>query len=239
MTVPTGSPMPTRFNVPAAMTGDVETPLEFCYWPLYSAAAYDAAALPRELEFFNYTVGETVSGAGVAATSATQMHTNMLAPRTVPRPKIFTCQGIRVICPPMTYTATTVTEKETGSGASYAAATQFADLINITQTGQLEFNIGEKNYVRSPLWNMPANAGVGGVADASAGSAAADVFMRRLSLSTAGQMYAFSTGRKPVLWHSQTFTMKLFFNWTGFGTNQGSTSLIYVVLDGTLGRELQ
>lgn len=232
------APLPTRFALPPEANGEPGgPPLEFVHWPLYSALALDAAAIPQVSELFNYLPGMTVSGAGTGAIAATQMHTNMSAIGAIPRPKTFVVTGIRVHVPPVAITSTVALSDDT-TGAAVENNDQVDDLTAIVTSCALRFRIGELTYAEGPILAMPANMGVGGVAATSVNANAASVWQSRVALHTCGLAYDFSTGRRPVLWSSQNFRVQLLCEWATNPTLLDNR-LLYVYLDGILGRELQ
>lgn len=230
--------LPTRFQLPPEASGEPGgPPLEFVHWPLYSSVAFDAAALPARSELFNYLPGGQVSGAGAGATTATLLHTNMQAVRSIPRPKTFLISGIRVFVPPVAFGSTVALADDT-VGTTEENIDQLDDLRAITETMALRLRIGEITFAEAPLWMMPANLSVGGVAATSVHANASVIWQNRVALSTAGIGYDFSTGRRPVLWASQNLQLELLCDWTTNPT-LNDNKLLTVVLDGVMGRELQ
>lgn len=236
---PMAKALATRLNLGPESTGEAQGQLlELAAWPLYSAAQFDAAALPRELEVFNYTQGQRVSSNAAAPAIASQIHTNMLAIRTIPRPKTFTVFGVRVIVPPLAITTAPALADPT-SGVALENNDQVDDLQLLLATQALTFEIGEKKYLEAPLWMLPANVGPGGVAASSVSNTnAASIFQTRVALSTCGLAYHFNTGRKPVIWNQQSIRCAFSCQWA---TNPSlvDSKLVYVVFDGILGREIQ
>jgi len=235
------APLPTRFDLPPEITGQLQNvPLECVHWPLYSSAAYDAAVIPRQVQLFNYLRGQTVSGAGTGATSASRWHTNMEAVQTIPAPKTFLVCGIRVMVSPLAVTTTTALADDT-VGTAVAALDQVDDLLKFFHTLCLRFKIGDSIYVEAPIWMMPQNNGIGGVASTSVHSNAAATLQTRVALHTRGVAYDFGdspSARRPILWNQQSFTCELL---AEFATNPTLTDnkLVRVTLDGIMGREIQ
>lgn len=234
------APLPTRAQLPPEAGGEPGgPPLEYVHWPLYSAVALDAAALPSRVAAFNYVPGSTVSGAGVAAVAATKMHTNMAAVGTIPRPKTFVVTAIRLLLSPLEYTATSSALADDTAGTTLENSDQVDDAILVVNSMAFRFRLGEITLAEAPLWLCPANAGIGGVAATSISNTnAASAWQTRTALHTAGLGYTFATGRKPVLWSSQQFTFEYLSQWTTNPTLVGA-KLLYAVLDGVMGRELQ
>jgi len=232
MPAPDAAIRPTRMAEPPAG----RAALELLHYPLYSAAALDAAALPRQLQFFSYRVGGTVSGAGSAAITATPFHTNLETPNFLAAPKTFTVQGVRVVMSPLSYAGGLAAIQDTALTA-LTAHQQFEDLLRLTTSAALRFFVGPKDYVQAPLFACPGNAGIAGLAGVSVSDTNAAVSVaRRVSAHTMGR--GFDMRQWPVLLaNQQSFGAELSCNWT---TNPSLAvqRLVFVVLDGILGREV-
>lgn len=144
--------------------------------PLYSSAGLDNAALPGELSFFQYGLGQLVPGAGNAAgVSAKLIHTNMTVGGQLAAPKKFRCDGVRVSMMPIAFTATANTPAL--SDPSFGTAAQdselLEDLLLLVNSCFLQVKIGEKFYANHPLSLFPANQGFGGLAAVSNDNAGA------------------------------------------------------------------
>jgi hypothetical protein len=232
-------PLATRFHLPSEAAGPAGGPLlEFHHHPMFSCAAYDAAAIPRQpIDLFRYLSGGTVAGAGTGAIPATGMHTNAVAIGTIPSPKTFTVTGIRVVIPPLDFTTVGALEDDTVD-TTEQNDDQVDDLTFLHQLLTVLFKIGDKEYVNHPIWMLPANTGIGGLVATSVHANAAVSVQRRVAIHSAGVGYEFRTGRKPVLWPTNNFQVQLGCAW---GTNPTLVDhhLVYVVLDGVQGREVQ
>jgi hypothetical protein len=237
MTTPQNGPtltrLPRRLAAPAELGA---TPrLEMIHQPLYSAGGIDNAALPNELLLFQYAIGGTVSGAGAAAVpNANLFHTNMETAGFLAAPKVHTTTGIRVVFAQLEAVATAVlTDPSLGTTPEN---TDWADdLQGMLYSGFLRFAIGPKDYVRAPLFLVPGNTGIEGVSSMAAGFATNN-FMRVNVLHNVGRYYGLP--QYPTLIASQqSFVASL--NWR-FATNYTvlDDHLIWVILDGILGREV-
>lgn len=229
------APMTTKFAGGPVPPGS--PPLDWHAWPLYSCIALDALAIPRQIECFNYLPGSLVSGAGAAQVAATALHTNATAVRTIAAPKVQVVTSIRIVLPPLAFTSTTALADDS-VGVALENNDQ-ADDVTLLMSMYFQFRIGEKVYAEAPLWMAPANAGVGGVAATSVSNTnAASVWQTRVALHTCGLAYEFSTGKNPVLWNQQSFR---FFFGCDWATNPtlNDTHLLYAVLEGFEGREIQ
>lgn len=243
LTVPIAHALPRRLTLPEEAMPPGSPPLEFLRWPLYSFGALDGATtIPRELELFNYTVGQTVSGAGGGAVAATRFHTNMMQSRALPQPKVFTAFSMHVVVLPLDFgTAATPALSDPSTGAAVANDDQVDDLTLIYESCSIRFDIGEKNYVRAPLKLAPANYGLQGLAAASISQTnAAAIHNRRVAVHSCGIGWDFNRepARPPVLWPLQTFNCKLLCQWA---TNPSLVDdrLVGVLFWGVLGREIQ
>ena len=228
---PNATIRPTRLVAPPQGRAQ----LELVHFPLYSAAALNAAALPRELNFFNYAQGSQVSGAGTGAlNAATRFHTNMETANFLAAPKTFTVLQIRLVTSLLNHAASpTLGDDSLMTATSHA---QTDDLL-LMQSMALRFFVGPKDYVQAPAFAVPGNAGLGGVAAASTHSTvAAFTGSRLVALHTAGRVHDMSAW--PVLIaNQQSFGAQLSCQW---GTNPSITGqrLVFVVLEGVLGREV-
>lgn len=223
--------------IPAGSQRPGDPPLEMVAWPLYSAIALDAAALPREVECFNYLPGMTVSGAGTGATQASLFHTNMTAIRSIAAPKTFTILGISALVPPLVYTTTTALSDAT-VGTTEENSDQIDDLTLIYQTMHLQLLVGEKVYAEAPLFRFPSNVGIGGLAADSVHANASVVWQRQTAINLEGTAWSYKTGSAPVLWHGQTFSSRVGCPWA---TNPTiiDNRLLFIILHGLMGREFQ
>lgn len=234
--------MPRRFLVPPEAMGDGSVPLEFLRYNLYSSVALaggGATPLPRQIECFNYLRGQTVPGAGGAAIAATAYHTNMQAVRTLPKPKTFVLETLRTLIVPLDFASGSPAVTDDTVGAANANLDQVDDITLITQALTLNFRIGEKDYVDAPLYMIPSNIGIAGVSAMAHANAAGVSTAQRVAINTAGRAWDFARrGRPPVLWNQQTFRCELSALWA---TNPSPVDslLLFVILGGILGREIQ
>lgn len=232
-------PVPRRFMVPAEAMGDGAVPLEFIKHNLYSCVALDGGApIPRDLECFNFIQGQTVPGAGAGAIAATQFHTNMQAARTLPKPKTFTVQTVRVVMLPLDFASGSPTIGDDTVAGAAANLDQVDDSILISQSMTARFEIGEKSYLEAPLWMIPSQVGLGGVAATAIANAAGVSRQQRVSVHTAGRGWDFTRSRPPVLWNQQQFRWRFETRWATNPSPVGDR-LVYVVFGGILGREVQ
>jgi len=230
-----------RFTLPAQALGE-GVQLEFVHWSLYSAIALDNAALPRHVECFNYTAGQVVTGAGGGAIAATKYHTNAQAIRTVPRPKTFTVFGVRVIMVPLEFASGSPVLDDGGDTTDATAGGRNVDQVDdltFLQCMAARFSIGEKKYMEAPLYLLPANVGLSGLAANSVSNTnAAASAQRRVAVHSCGVAYEFGASRKPVIWNQQTFTFEYLCQWATNPTLNADRYL-FTFLDGILGREVQ
>lgn len=228
---PNATIRPTRLVAPPQGRAQ----LELVHFPLYSAAALNAAALPREVNFFNYAQGSQVSGAGTGAlASATRYHTNMETANFLAAPKTFTVFAVRLVCSQLNHAASPTLGDDTLATA--ASHNQSDDLL-LLQTMALRFFVGPKDYVQAPGFAVPGNVGLGGIAAASVSNTnAAFAGSRLVATHTAGRVHSLEPW--PVLIaNQQSFGAQLLGGFTTNPTIVGQR-LVFVVLEGILGREV-
>lgn len=232
--------LPRVFTLPAEAGGDGSAVLRPMHWPLYSCLALDKAAVPRVQGVFTYTQGQQVSGAGSASQKATRWHTNMDVPNSIPRPRTFTCFGLRASVLPLEYSPSPALDQDTLL-AAVAALKQVDDLTLLINTLALQFRIGSKVYAEGPLWMFPSNYGLSGVtATGVANTNAATSVQQRVALHSRGPVFAFGADgvRPPVLWDGQTFAMDVLCEWATAPTPL-SFRLVRFTLDGIMNSEVQ
>lgn len=222
------------------LDGNSQTiPLEFLHWPLFSTLAIDnAVAIPRQLDFFQYAVGSTVAGTGGGAITATAWHTNMQLANALPRPKTFTCVGVRLFVIPLDFTGGNPALKDDTVGVAVENNDQVDDITFLLQTSWFQFRQGEIEEVACPAFLLPCNTGIDGLVGSSVSNTnTASLWQTRVS--THGVGVGYSIKRRPfVLWNQQFFSARLFNEWATNPTLADDT-YIRVVLDGIMGRELQ
>lgn len=228
---------PRRFVDPTS-----GTVLEPFMQPLWSTFGLNNAALPQEAGFFAYAIGGTVPGAGNAAgVTATLWHTNLELPSQLARPKRFTCWGIRVILRQISFTAAANTPELSDPGFGTAGANNdlFDDLVLLTNSGHLQFRVGEKFYADDPLFVMASNIGYSGIAAVgNANGTAATINQQTVAnLNVAGLSRRFDP--YPILIENQqSFSVTIRFPWATPPTMVDDRAL-QVWLDGKLTREVQ
>jgi len=229
-----------RFASPAAQF--INAKLEPIHQPLYSLCAIDSGVIPRSLLFFQYPVGGTVAGTGDGTIGgATTFHTNMETAGFLANPKLFLVTGIRCIPWPLVPgSAAASAPSPRGAvnaiGETIAKDEWIADFLFTWYCGVMNFVVGPKNYLRVPLWNVPANTGVDGFASAAIGSLASASIFRTESFHSSGRYYALS--QYPILIPAQqSFNVSIDYQ---LPTNPSlnKDAAIYVQLDGVLGREV-
>jgi hypothetical protein len=110
---------------------------------LYSVKAY-ISTVTTKLTFFDFVSGSR------------EDLTNMQQPNMLPNPESFLIQNIRI------FSWGNVKSDDSGTGDSTAIASQFDDMVKLTNRGVLKLKIGNKSYGPWPLWTLSANSFVKG-----------------------------------------------------------------------------
>lgn len=142
--------------------------LKYVNEPLYSCAVYDSAAHVPQLEFFNYTVNQLVSG---GALLANYRHTNMTEVRRLPHPQVFRIDGVGVHIWPVQEDGATPLDVQTEG----AVNCDMRDLmLAVAFASRLEIKMhGDKTITEYPLFFFPSCTGLkaGGDTDYDASDA--------------------------------------------------------------------
>jgi len=245
MATPALVPRARRFESPARQF--INAKLEPVHQPIYSAAAFDNAAIPRSVLFFQYPIGGTVTGAGTGTIGgATVWHTNLETAGFLATPKLYLVQGFRVIPHPLAAgsaagAAPSLKDDEATTGlATPDTDAQLQDIMFLWYTGVFHFTVGPKNYLKVPLWNVPGNTGMEGFAgiglSQNAPGASSISFQRSRVIQPVGRY--FSLPQYPILIPSQqSFNAEIQFP---LPTNPTlvADSWVFCQLDGILGREV-
>lgn len=213
--------------------------LEPVHQPLYSAAAFDAALCPAEVNFFTYSIGGIVSGAGAGATAASLIHTNMETAGFLAAPKIFLAEKVSIVVSQLNATLSAQLEVNFALAAAVNAVEMHDDLCRLLYGSWLRWIVGTKDYFVGPAWLVPGNYGLNGIA--AAAIADTDVvtenYVRYHSVYGYGKQMKLS--RFPVLLPSQqNFRMSLNFT-QNVRPTLIAARLVYANLHGLYGREVQ
>lgn len=221
--------------------------LEPIHQSLYSGGSLASGALPRELLLFQYAIGGTVAGAltgAVAMANASLLQTNMRTAGFVAAPKVFLIEGLRfkvsLLTPP--FTATAPLAKVTNLLTAAAEQDMLTDLIRIRESGIFVLDIGPKNYQECHLFDVPDDAGVGGLAANSVATTVAATTNAFQFMAPHG-----AGGRKRfrqypvVIPAQQQFQVKI--QWPSpvnpsISPTQATNAFCWAFLDGLLGREV-
>lgn len=160
-------PFPAMVSSPAAVLHEDGIWRSSIHQPIYSTVGLDNAAIPQEVRWFGYALGQNVPGAGNAAGApSTIWHTNMTSAGNLGRPRKFRCYGIRIHMPSIAFTGASATPSL--SDPSFGAAAQdselLEDLMLLAYSCTFSVRVGEKLYADHPLWMAPSNVGFGGLA---------------------------------------------------------------------------
>lgn len=225
--------------------------LELVQFPLYSAASLDAAAVPSQISFFNYALGQTVSSnQTLNVPQANRFHTNMETSNFLSAPKTFTVQQIRIVIGQASYSTNPAVQANGQAAATASALATSSTLFNDTLTlGSMAFRffVGPKDYCNAPLWAVAGNTGLGGTASVSVANNLAvaagppqESGIRSNVVSTpyyCGKSWTIRTW--PVLLaNQQSFGAELTNQFTKTNLTLGAVRLVFVVLEGVLGREV-
>lgn len=210
--------------------------LELVQFPLYSAVSLAAAAVPSQISFFNYALGQNVTSSGTAAIQATRFHTNMETANFLSAPKVFTVHQIRIVVGQASYNVSPAVE-DTTPASTVSSSPLFDDLLKL-QSMAFRFAVGPKDYVQAPLWSIAANTGLGGTSS----SAIASNNGTALSVNTntpylCGKSWSIKTW--PVLIaNQQSFSAELTNSFVKTDLSVSAIRLVWCVLEGVLGREV-
>lgn len=217
--------------------------LENVVYPLYSTAGLAAAALPAEINLFQYAKGQAVPGAGnFAGATSSLWHTNMDTPSSLAAPKVFTITGVRCHLSHVSVDSSTANQTELVQTADLASSAtenpQLADPLRVFNSGVLRLTVGPKTYCNHPLWFFPSNIGVGGLNSVSTATGSATSTTQRsiVAAHQVGQYFDFDT-YPVVIAAQQSFGVNISFTWA---TNPTLTAAraITVFLDGIMSREV-
>lgn len=217
--------------------------LENIVQPLYSTAGINGgAALPAELNLFQYAKGQSVPGDGdYSGVSSTLWHTNMETPSSLAAPKVFTITGIRCHVSHLGSGGSNRPTYETADLSTTATGPdifQVEDVLKVFNSGVLRLTVGPKVYANHPLWFFPSNVGIGGLADvAIAKNDLASSTSRSVAAThQVGQYWDFFE-YPVVIAAQQSFGVNISFTWA---TNPSPSKdrAVTVFLDGILSREV-
>ncbi len=209
--------------------------LEIITQPLYSAIAFDGAAIPNESRAFQYQIGDTVAGAGTGAIASTLLHTNMEVGGALATPKVFEISGVRIVVANM--------EAALAVGQGHPAANSaddpdmLEDVQKIVHGTHLAIHVGTKDYAAGPSFLFPGNCGLGGMA----GVASFDtVAIEQPTIQVAQGMGKYMSLQPYTIFipSQQSFHAKLRAPQAGPPTLVVDRT-VWIVLDGRLGREAQ
>lgn len=178
---------------------------EVIWQPLYDYTAYDTLG-HTQLTFFQTTVGGAAAGLS---------STNMRAQGQLPKPQEFLVTGIQVTF-------------EVGAAIAQAAAataTNWQDVFDVMNSGNLQFLIGSKSYLNdAPLGVFPQQFGIGG--EGATGATTAMDYARSV-----GKYYSITPIKLPA---NQNFEVSL--NWPEGAVTVTTDGVIGVRLEGFLYR---
>ena len=208
--------------------------LEVVTQPLYSCMSFNGGVvLPAEVRCFNYSLGDTVPGAGDGTESATYYHTNMEVSGTLAQPKVFEVTGVRQVVSNIDAAGTTADADQT----TQQDPNLLEDVQRFYHGTHLSLHVGTKDYLSGPSWLFPGNVGLSGISEIASHDTAALECYQPMAVQGQGK-YMNLAPYTIFIPSQQSFHCKL-------RAPQATTPtiiddyLVYVVLDGRIGREAQ
>lgn len=236
----------------ASPFGNQKALLEPIVQPLYSSFVLNNGAVPAQLAFFQYAVGENVPvNFGTFVPRATTTYTNMQIGGQLPTPKVFLVTGVRVVVAEIGRSTGGPQTLPTSSAAGTVAAPTFTgqdvadldDLQKILWGSAFSFTVGEKNYLTVPTAFLPGNVGAAGAVNmlaAGGTTPVAAVTTQRVATFVSRGDYFSLTPYNILIASQQNFGCTIDFQQETAQRPQLNTSRqVYAVLDGILGREVQ
>lgn len=211
--------------------------------PLYDCLTLDGDAVLPGSPMYWFT--SPIGGAELNGnTSKTPLHTNMEVSGQLPNPRLFTIMGISVTVSAFTSGVVTIGANE------FMPINLLEDLKRIYYYSSYQLRVGNKEYVNTPMVNVPSNYGAEGCAiydDSVVADAAANYLMLRDYFQSTGRHHA--VVKKPItIAPQQTFRTSIFFDTgpdafaVGGLNTPGQLSgdrRAWNLLHGELGREVQ
>lgn len=198
---------------------------------LYDSIAYPAAGL-NVGTFFSVPIGQ---GTGFGGGTKNLSDTNMYLASNIPAQQAFLVQSVEIIFQP---TTPTVAAQMPAVFGTQAAALIANDVYIFRRSGNLEFQIGSKDYLNeAPLSKFPSKTNFyveGALADTTTAAAASQ--SRLAFANVRGPVYKLSPADL-CLEANQNFSVKL--NWPEGLQAITNPARIFVVLDGLLYRKSQ
>ena len=214
--------------------------LENIVQPLYSTAGLDAAALPAEVNLFQFALGQAVPGTGdYSGGASTLWHTNMETPSSLAAPKVFTITGVRAHLSHLGSNGANQPQLVTADLASSVTdLAQVQDALKVFNSGVLRLTVGPKVYANHPLWFFPSNIGVGGLNSVSIAKNDLAAISQRSVAAThqTGQYWDFFE-YPVVIAAQQSFGVNVSFTWAT-NPSLAADRALTVFLDGILSREV-
>lgn len=207
--------------------------LEVIAQPLYSAIGLAAAAIPNETRAFQYQIGDTVAGTGGGA--STLLHTNMEVSGALATPKVFEVTGMRLVISNLDAASTAGATHPADDSASNPLLLE--DVQRLVHGTHLALHVGTKDYAAGPSWLFPGNCGLNGLASITAMDTDTATQAEILAVQGMGKYYSLNP-YTVFIPSQQSFHAKLRATQASPPTLI-STRLVWVVLDGRLGREAQ
>jgi len=202
---------------------------------LYDFQLYPTAG-QTQLNFFSQPAGQGLTSAvgATAGTAKSLSDTNLVLPNQLPSGSAFMIESIEVffyagsVSTANTYTPANISLFN--AAASATVANQINDVNTVLQSGLLELNILQKNYLReTPIQRFPQKTGIDTGASALASNSATVGLTALANARATGRPYYID----PPVTLQPSVNFEVLLKWPGVvATGSGFNARIGVVLDG-------
>ena len=213
--------------------------LEAFNHPLYSALAFDAAVIPSETVFFSYGIGQLVTGAGIGAVAASEIHTNLRTPARLSSPKVALITGFSLVVTQLTAALTAPLTAVTGVSETAIDLPEVTDLVRLLYGTVYQFRVGGvKDYYTAPAWNLPGNVGIEGVVATDINAPAAGGPFQSMYVAAQGQGEFTDLYQSPIFIPSEQEFSAALLTRQATAPTLAAARLVYNVLPAIEGREV-
>lgn len=224
----------SRVDVPTR----ADAVLEVIQQPLYSCAGFVAgSAIQFSTEVFSYRIGQNVPG-NIGAVASTINHTNMTQAGTLAVPKVYEFRAIRQVVSQLVGAALTTVMTVTNDSTPMEPNSLWQNTLFMFWGTSLKFHVGEKDYLEGvPSFLTPGNVGIGGVAALASDDQADAEQQQVVCVNGAGRAFNFEP-YAIFLPSQQQFFAQIRATQPTPPTVSAADTLVYVIADGVLGREV-